>query len=103
MRSKKATVTAGMEDNIVFALRVESHQAHCCRRHGCKYGDNPCPVEHLGFDQEHPCENCLSMSDARHKLRMALSFFRIREALSDVFWARRVEKMQNAWRDDDLE
>lgn len=34
------------------------HTSHCCRLHGCKYGDSTCPV-HLGkLEQEGPCETC---------------------------------------------
>lgn len=34
------------------------HTRHCCRIHGCKYGDADCPV-YLGFStQESPCELC---------------------------------------------
>lgn len=34
------------------------HSTHCCVRHGCKYGDEDCPVI-LGTEkQEYPCENC---------------------------------------------
>lgn len=34
------------------------HTEHCCRVHGCKYGDSDCPVW-LGYKpQSHPCETC---------------------------------------------
>lgn len=34
------------------------HTTHCCSRHGCKYGDNDCPVEKGLSKQEYPCEEC---------------------------------------------
>lgn len=34
------------------------HTEHCCRIHGCKYGDDDCPVW-LGYkSQSYPCESC---------------------------------------------
>jgi hypothetical protein len=40
-----------MEENGV-------HIAHCCLRHGCKYGDLDCRVALNTDKQEHPCEYC---------------------------------------------
>ena len=40
------------------------HQAHCCIKHGCKYGEKDCPVV-LGLTiQQYPCEDC---GEAEHK------------------------------------
>jgi hypothetical protein len=35
------------------------HESHCCPKHGCKYGDNDCPVV-LGLTDKHSnhCETC---------------------------------------------
>lgn len=34
------------------------HTEHCCILHGCKYGDENCPVE-LGYKkQSYLCESC---------------------------------------------
>lgn len=35
------------------------HEAHCCPKHGCKYGDSCCPVV-LGLTDKHNtcCEDC---------------------------------------------
>ena len=35
------------------------HESHCCPKHGCKYGDDWCPVV-LGLTNEHSthCEMC---------------------------------------------
>jgi hypothetical protein len=44
-----------------------AHPSHCCRKHGCKYGDDHypeesdlggCPVVDGRIDQEYRCEDC---------------------------------------------
>ncbi len=34
------------------------HASHCCKWHGCKYGDDDCPVVLGQVEQEYPCEYC---------------------------------------------
>ncbi len=34
------------------------HAAHCCIKHGCKYGDEDCPVVSGEIKQEYVCEYC---------------------------------------------
>ena len=34
------------------------HVTHCCKRHGCKYGDKDCPVANGRLEQQYPCESC---------------------------------------------
>lgn len=34
------------------------HRTHCCKEHGCKYGDEQCPVELGDIKQDHLCEDC---------------------------------------------
>lgn len=34
------------------------HTEHCCKRHGCKYGDSDCPVENGLKVQSGYCERC---------------------------------------------
>lgn len=34
------------------------HIAHCCKWHGCKYGDPDCPVVAGEVKQEYLCEWC---------------------------------------------
>lgn len=34
------------------------HTRHCCRVHGCKYGEVDCPVWLVQRSQECPCEVC---------------------------------------------
>lgn len=37
---------------------TNSCKTHCCSRHGCKYGDNMCPVVRGIVIQEQECEYC---------------------------------------------
>lgn len=37
---------------------TDVHTQHCCRWHGCKYGDDDCPVEKRKLPQSFPCEDC---------------------------------------------
>lgn len=39
-----------------YNLKV--HAAHCCEKHGCKYGDKDCPVILKKINQKYPCEEC---------------------------------------------
>jgi hypothetical protein len=34
------------------------HTEHCCKIHGCKYGDSDCSVAMGTKKQSHPCESC---------------------------------------------
>lgn len=31
------------------------HRTHCCKKHGCKYGNDDCPVELSIIEQDYPC------------------------------------------------
>jgi hypothetical protein len=37
---------------------VGVHVAHCCKWHGCKYGDLDCPVTNGEVEQKYQCEDC---------------------------------------------
>ena len=37
---------------------VGVHRTHCCIKHGCKYGDDDCPVENGSVTQEYQCQDC---------------------------------------------
>jgi hypothetical protein len=39
------------------------HTRHCCFKHGCKYGDEDCPVATGEEKQEYKCESCNWESD----------------------------------------
>ena len=38
--------------------KIGVHAAHCCKWHGCKYGDDDCPVVNGEVEQEYICEDC---------------------------------------------
>lgn len=52
-----------MSEREIF---IGTHVTHCCKFHGCKYGDDDrCPVENLSHQQEYPCEFCPTEEDVR--------------------------------------
>lgn len=44
---------------------TDVHTDHCCRWHGCKYGDEGCTVVTGVAPQEYPCEECDDTEDWR--------------------------------------
>lgn len=38
---------------------VGVHASHCCVDHGCKYGDDDCPVVLKTVEQMYDCEDCV--------------------------------------------
>lgn len=38
------------------------HTEHCCLEHGCKYGEDDCPVAAGRKVQSYPCESCGTIS-----------------------------------------
>lgn len=46
----------------IAEVRVGTHATHCCKRHGCKYGDEDCPVVLGTAQQEYACEDDRSES-----------------------------------------
>ena len=39
-------------------MNVGVHVGHCCKWHGCKYGDENCPVVTGQVEQTYLCELC---------------------------------------------
>lgn len=39
-------------------MNIGQHMHHCCRKHGCKYGDHDCPVADGSSEQKFPCDLC---------------------------------------------
>lgn len=73
----------------------DTHTEHCCRKHGCKYGDEDCSVEMKIVEQSFPCEYCseeseyysdLDAYDAYVKLTKLLLFFREHPSLEDAMY-----------------
>lgn len=56
-RSFPVQVADAERDSLPYAIGV--HMGHCCADHGCKYGDEDCPVAGLRIvQQSYPCEQC---------------------------------------------
>jgi hypothetical protein len=47
-----------MIGGIIMADNYSVHISHCCKWHGCKYGDPDCPVMLGKVEQEYLCEYC---------------------------------------------
>jgi len=47
-------------EKIDEKMHIGVHVSHCCIIHGCKYGDEKCPVVIGIFKQDYPCEECMS-------------------------------------------
>ena len=45
------------------------HRTHCCVLHGCKYGDEDCPVWNKKIKQDYPCEECGWVDEERKARR----------------------------------
>lgn len=42
----------------IKTTNVGTHSSHCCKKHGCKYSDEDCPVQFGHIIQDYPCEWC---------------------------------------------
>lgn len=50
-------------NNLDKDMEPEVHANHCCVIHGCKYGDEDCPVVLGKVKQEYKCEFCCDSND----------------------------------------
>lgn len=57
------------------------HQAHCCAYHGCRYGDEDCPVAMLRKKALYDCMDCYEdcTNEASRERGSALAEHRIKE------------------------
>jgi hypothetical protein len=53
---------------VAGIVNVGVHQTHCCDLHGCKYGDEDCPVAGKEIKQLYDCETCSEMPWHRHEI-----------------------------------
>lgn len=58
------------------------HRRHCCALHGCKYGNDDCPVTNRIIDQEYPCEEC---SDVEEYGILTTEHHKKLQSLTDAF------------------
>ena len=69
------------------------HAAHCCKWHGCKYGDTDCPVANREIEQEYPCEDCSTvLEEEAYYKRMAREIDEIKE-----WWAAKKKGVFVVW------
>lgn len=47
-----------LQSETTLDSKTNVHTAHCCIRHGCKYGEEDCPVATGKHKQTYPCEIC---------------------------------------------
>ena len=46
-------------------MNDEVHRTHCCAGiHGCKYGDDDCPVENKRIAPAYKCQDCEEMRES---------------------------------------
>lgn len=56
------------------------HAAHCCKWHGCKYGDEDCPVVNGEAEQLYLCEDCSDiLEEEEYYKRIAREIDEIKE------------------------
>jgi hypothetical protein len=66
------------------------HAAHCCKWHGCKYGDKDCPVVSGEVEQLYPCMFCDDLLEREGYFKRALEdiaeikAFKIKKTKEDV-------------------
>lgn len=49
------------------------HISHCCKWHGCKYGDDDCPVVTGKVEQKYLCGDCYEDLDYEPYIRQTLN------------------------------
>lgn len=54
--------------NGIAYKNVGTHETHCCKRHGCKYGYGVCPVADGATVQRYACEYCVSVRSLETKI-----------------------------------
>ncbi len=54
--------TKGVQTTIP-EYKWDGRRTHCCREHGCKYGQDDCPVVLDLIGQSYPCEQCSDIND----------------------------------------
>lgn len=48
---------------VMIMTNYGAHPTHCCKWHGCKYGDPDCPVVTGKVKQVYLCEECYETLD----------------------------------------
>jgi hypothetical protein len=58
MPSTKHKLITRVNSRYLIMSNTGVHASHCCAQHGCKYGDDDCPVVQGTIEQLYPCESC---------------------------------------------
>jgi len=62
------------------------HTEHCCFKHGCKYGDENCPVFNGIQEQSYKCEMCdYDLEEAKEFTKYYFSLLS-NEERKDIMW-----------------
>ena len=70
-------------DKPIPVSKYDVHAAHCCKFHGCKYGDENCPVVNGKVEQLYPCWNCDDLIYEEEYHRTALAWIEHLKAWKD--------------------
>lgn len=62
------------------------HGFHCCKEHGCKYGDADCPVWQGTEEQAYPCETCAWAVEETNRLLHEIFDFDMGGIVSKTFY-----------------
>lgn len=54
---------------------VGVHQTHCCKLHGCKYGDENCPVVKNEIEQTYACMDCTEITEDLQEVKHSVQGF----------------------------
>ena len=70
------------------------HQNHCCKIHGCKYGEKDCPVVQGTITQAYLCEDCPELNDQVQNVEMSLKELKLNLELKNAALIHKVEEME---------
>lgn len=62
------------------------HTEHCCKQHGCKYGEEDCSVSNGILEQSYKCEMCdYDLEEAQKRCKYYFSLLSDEER-KDIMW-----------------
>ena len=75
-------------------MNIAVHASHCCKWHGCKYGDPDCPVKNGTIEQEYLCEDCYDvLEDEQHYKKLIEQASEIRKFQNTKELNKQLDKM----------
>lgn len=119
---EKINTQLGMDEwyNTVFKLsrKGSDHSTHCCVHHGCKYGDEDCPVTNEIVRQKYKCEVCVSTEEGEYGLMTTVQytsnsikngrtvpsiFLSVTEEIGEIAQEIRVKHMPDCYKEGDVD